>query len=88
MEWRTEAKTRQEMIDLIKNQPEEYLWALVFDGNEEGDRITPAVVGMFIFPYSHLCHDICRRENFFFENRFKFKRVTEGTDKFLRKVQP
>jgi hypothetical protein len=44
MEWRTEAKTRTEIIELVKNQPDVYLTAVVLDANGPGDRIDPVIV--------------------------------------------
>ena len=81
MEWRTEAKTKQEIVEYISNLPEDYLWSITLDANEEGDRIETAMVGFMVFPYSHLAKDLCRRENFFIENRLRFKRVNENGKK-------
>ncbi|MHA1942506.1 MAG: hypothetical protein ACW97P_12440 [Candidatus Hodarchaeales archaeon] len=87
MEWRTEAKSKKEIIEYLKNQPDDFVWAAVLDANEKRDRIDPVIVGIFIFPYSHIAKDLCRRENFFIENRLKFKKVKENQEHYLKEVK-
>jgi hypothetical protein len=82
MEWRRETKTKDEIINYIKNQPDEYLWAVVLDANDSGDRITPVMIGFFIFAYSHMANDLVHHENWFIENRLKFKLSRSGNTRF------